>query len=292
LLDSASDDIQPPEGLADQTCDLVEACEEAPEVVLAQTIDQTGRRDVTFSSSPRELADGARNWSAVDTFAAVGICVALSMLFFPAIACSRFRSRITTCQYNLQRLGHALSTYSEFKGGYFPRIPITGNQSAAGIYGPKLLDEQMLTDPAILICPGSRMADQIEGFRPPTLEELEQARPPELIFMHRTMGGSYGYSLGYRENGHYCTPRNRGRALFALMSDAPSLHLASSQSDNHGGRGQNVLFEDLRVEFLSTSLGNGGFDHLFRSRRGYFEAGLDDHDSVIGPSFVRPILGK
>lgn len=290
LLDTAGDDVQPPEGLADQTCDLVEACEEAPEVLLAQSAEQPSRRCRGLSSDPRELAIGARNWSATDTVVAGGIILALSMLFFPAIAGSRFRSRITTCQHNLQRLGNALANYSETKGGYFPSIPTSGNQSAAGIYAPKLFHEQLLSEPTILICPGSRLADQVDSFRLPTLLELERASAAERLVMHRTMGGSYGYSLGYRENGRYCTPRNCGRASFALMSDAPSLHLVASQSSNHGGRGQNVLFEDFRVEFLATSLGNGGFDNLFRSRRGYFEAGLDHDDSVIAPSFIRPIM--
>jgi hypothetical protein len=290
LLDASGDDVRPPEGLADQTCDLVEACDAVPEVFLARSVGRSDERFARLSSDPRDFEGRTRNWSAADTIAAVGIFLALSMLFFPAIAGSRFRSRITACQNNLQCIGHALADYSEAKGGYFPAIPISGNRSAAGIYGPKLFHDQFLLEPAILICPGSGLADQVDGFRPPTLFELDRASAIELLGMHRTMGGSYGYSLGYRENGRYCTPRYRGRASYALMSDAPSLYLVASQSDNHGGKGQNVLFEDLRVEFLSTSLGNEGFDNLFRSRRGYFEAGLDDDDSVIAPSFLRPIM--
>lgn len=289
-LDSAADDGTPPEGLADQTCDLVEAIEEAPELLPPQAVGHSAGHRGGLSSQPRELAAGTRSWTPADSFVVAGIFLAMSMLFFPAIAGSRFRSRITTCQHKLQCLGTALAKYSENKGGYFPSIPTSGNQSVAGIYGPKLIHAQLLTDPMILICPGSTMANQIDAFRPVTLEELERANAIELLLMHRRMGGSYGYSLGYRVDGQYCTPRNRGRSSFAIMSDAPSLHLVASQSDNHAGRGQNVLFEDLRVEFLSTSLGNEGYDHLFRSRGGYFEAGWDDDDSVIAPSFVSPIM--
>jgi hypothetical protein len=292
LLDSANGEVQPPEGLADQACDLVEACEETPEVVLAGISPRTSDRRGRLSSNVRELGGGARNWSVTDVIVAAGIFLAVSLLFFPAIAGSRFRSRISACQNNLQRLGYALVEYSEARGGYFPSIPIGGNQSAAGVYGPKLFEGQFITDTSVLICPGSRLASQADDFRPPTLDELDRASPSDLMRMHRRMGGSYGYTLGYTQDGRYCTPRNRGRACFALMSDAPSLHLAASQSDNHGGRGQNVLFEDLRVEFLVTCLDNEGVDHLFRSRRGFFEAGLGDDDSVIGPSFIRPILNR
>jgi hypothetical protein len=109
-----------------------------------------------------------------------------------------------------------------------------------------------------------------------------------LVKLQRTLGGSYGYTLGYVIDGRYCTPRHRGRISFALLGDSPSLHLLGGQSDNHGGRGQNVLFEDLHVQFLPTYTGVDLRDNLFRNRSGYVEAGLDEADSVIASSFVRP----
>ncbi len=291
LLDSEQTDSLPPQGLADQTCDLIDAFEEAPEVVRAHVVQRPpSRRGRRWLANTRESAAGAREWSAADTIVAAGIFLAVSLMFFPAIAGSRFRSEVTTCQHNLQQLGNALANYSELNGGYFPSIPVDGNRSVAGVYGPLLYHNQLFTDERILICPSSSLRDQASGFHIPTLTELDQASGAELRAMQRVMGGSYGYTLGYRTRGQYCTPRNSGRGTFALMSDAPSLHLASSQSDNHGGRGQNVLFDDFRVEFLPTCTASEGFDNLFRSRRGYFEAGADNNDSVIGPSFLRPIM--
>ena len=61
------------------------------------------------------------------------------------------------------------------------------------------------------------------------------------------MGGSYGYCIGYVDQGVYQPTRNLGRPGFAIMADAPCEDRPGRQSDNHGGRGQNVLFEDGHV---------------------------------------------
>jgi hypothetical protein len=92
-------------------------------------------------------------------------------------------------------------------------------------------------------------------------------------------------------DGRYKTPRNRLRFNFALVADAPSLHLPGRQSGNHAGRGQNVLFEDLHIEFLQSPQREAFGDDFFRNRHGYVEAGVDEGDSVVVPSFVSPLLG-
>ena len=290
-LDSDAKGNLPPKGLADQTCDLIEAFQEAPEAVRAHVVQRTpaGRRR-RWAANERKASPEATHWSTADTVVAAGIFLAVSLMFFPAIASSRFRSEVTACQYNLQELGNALANYSEFNGGYFPSIPIQGNRSAAGVYGPLLYHSQFFTDERTLICPSSRLSEQGGAFHIPSLAELDQASGIELVLMQRAMGGSYGYTLGYRMDGRYCTPRNLGRGTLALLSDRPSLHLVAGQSDNHGGRGQNVLFDDFRVEFMVTCKAHEGIDNVFRNRRGFCEAGTDINDSVIGPSFLPPIV--
>jgi hypothetical protein len=289
-LDEESDDALPPRGLVDQTCDLIEAFDEAPEEIRARVVPHPpAPRRHRWAPCGRELHQAANQWSAADTLVAAGIFLAVALMFFPAIASSRFRSEVTACQYNLQQLGGALASYSEFNDGYFPRIPVQGNRAAAGVYGPLLYDGQFITDESLLICPTSISHRQVPQFHVPSLAELDQASGIELAQLQRVMGGSYGYTLGFKMDGRYCTPRNVGRGSLALLSDKPSLHLPASQSDNHGGRGQNVLFDDFRVEFMLTCKANDGFDNVFRSRRGFCEAGTDLNDSVIGPSFLRPI---
>jgi hypothetical protein len=294
-LDATNADFEPPPELAELTCDLVAAyAAEGSQVVQA-----AGRADGQRSRqarqrgrfATRETLAATSGWSAADAIVIAGILLAAAFLFFPAIAGSRYRSQIATCGENLRHLGLAMAGYSEHNRGFFPSIPVSGNRAAAGIYAIILNEGGYLESPRVVLCPGSRMAAQQNAFRIPTLAELDQAQGPDLWELHRMMGGTYGYTLGNVADGRYRTPRNRLRSHFALLADVPSLHLPGRQSGNHAGRGQNVLFEDLHIEFLTSPQREAFGEDFFRNRHGYIEAGVDEGDSVVVPSFVRPLLG-
>ena len=282
---------EPPPGLAERTCDLIDSYrqERAPEI-------RAGRRRFAARSvglSPRAQAElsGRRSpASLADVVVGTGIFLAASLLFFPAIANSRYRSEITACQYNLQRLGFALAEFSEKREGLFPQVPTTGKRGVAGVYAVQLVHDGFLSEPSVLICPASSLASQRDSWWVPTVEELDAADGVRLARLQRGMGGSYGYTLGYRIDGQYRSHRNEQRPYFALMADAPSFHLPGHQSNNHGGRGQNVLLEDGHVQFISSHL-NGLFgDDLFLNRAGFAEAGMDKEDAVIVASQTAPLL--
>jgi len=120
-------------------------------------------------------------------------------------------------------------------------------------------------------------------------EELESVPDEQLEQVRGTMGGSYGYNLGYIRNGRYYPTKDRNRTYFALMADAPG-SLPGSPSLHHGGRGQNVLFEDGRVIFIRSSRPYVGADDIYSNDNGRVAAGVHLDDSVIGPSSARPII--
>jgi hypothetical protein len=272
------------------TCELVDDyAAERPFVVPAKGPRSAGRPRVRSAASEACVPSGI--WSAADTIVVAGVLLAVSLIFFPAIAGSRYRAQVTACGENLRNLGFALAGYSEHHQGFFPSIPVSGNRSAAGIYAALLREALYLDDPRVVLCPGSRLAARGAEFRIPTLAELDRAQGPQLLELQRNMGGDYAYALGYVANGGYTTPRNLVRCNFALLADVPSLHLPGRQSSNHAGRGQNVLFEDLHIEFLQSPQSEPLGDDLFRNRYGYVEAGLDERDSVLVPSNARPLLG-
>ena len=64
------------------------------------------------------------------------------------------------------------------------------------------------------------------------------------------------------------------------MSDSPS-DRADHQSQNHGGWGQNVLFENGGVKFLTKSKPDGSGDDIFTNDAGQVAAGLQQNDSVV-----------
>lgn len=259
--------IGPPCGLAARTCNYVAA--------RAAT---SGRIGAPISG-----------WSAQDLLVGGGIFIAACMLLFPAIANSRFQARMLGCQDNLRAIGVALTQYSDFHGGYFPLVPERGPLAAAGVYAPILSQLRYLDDPAVLVCPASALAESREEFRVPTLDELREAGPGQLVVIRRNMGGSYGYTFGYLVDGRYLGHRNRGRSGFALMADSPD-DPRGGASQNHGSCGQNVLFEDGHVEFLKRCWLPEGDDHIYVNHDGYVGAGLGPDDSVIGRSSARPLV--
>jgi hypothetical protein len=284
----AEEEENPPPGLAERTCDRVaDYAERQSRLATRPCTDRTQPVRLSDRAS-RELSSG-HSTSLADVVVGAGIFLAASFLFFPAIANSRYRSEIAACQFNLQRLGCALTEFSEVQAGLFPQVPTEGKRAAAGLFAPQLVHGEYLTEPAILICPGSRLAWERTDWYVPTLEELDAAEGRQLARMRRRMGGSYGYTLGYVSEGKYRSHRNEHRPYFALMADAPSYHLPGHQSSNHEGRGQNVLFEDMHIEFVSSAVAGLLGDLLFLNRLGYTEAGVDKSDAVIVPSEFAPL---
>jgi hypothetical protein len=165
----------------------------------------------------------------------------------------------------------------------------------AGVYGPTLRDGQYVEHDNLFFCPGDLTCRQPAGdsapqeLRIPTLAEIERAEGALLRRYQRLAGGSYGYNLGYLVDGRYSPVRDLRRSTFALMADAPGPQREDRRSMHHEGRGQNVLFEDLHIEWVSGERA-GDFDEIFHSDRGLVEAGRHLDDAVIGNSHSPPVL--
>jgi hypothetical protein len=226
-------------------------------------------------------------WSMADLVVAAGIFLAATLLFWPAMQQSRFAARVTQCQKNLGELGMAFDKHSQFHPKQLPSGEASGRLSGAGMYAVLLQERKMLPRVHVIICPATPLADQAGQFRVPSLAELREAQQDQLVRLRKQMGGSYGYSLGFVLNNKYHPPADLRRPRRALMADVPSTS-DSHASANHDGRGQNVLFEDLHVEFLEGCQPPGCKDHIFVNDRGEIRAGLHPEDTVIAPSDVSP----
>ena len=268
-------DYLPPADLAERTVDFV-ADYEPP------------------SPAPAPVAGGAasggrRGPRLADVFTSAGMLAAVTLLFFPAIANSRYEAQRIACQNNLRQVGASLSNYSDMYSQYFPYMAAESPYAAAGIYAPLLHDSGFLSDATLLSCPANLAAQEQQQTQIPTLAELQAAKGAELARLRESMGGSYGYTLGYYRDGEYTGVRDQGRCDFAIMSDAPAASVAERDSTNHGSQGQNVLYEDGHVAF-QTHCNEGCGDNFFLSQRGFVEAGLDEDDAVIGRSEDRARL--
>ncbi len=196
---------------------------------------------------------------------------------------------MVACQDNLRQIGTALAQYSRLHEDYFPQVPDRGRLAAAGIYAPTLMHDGFLPDSRRVVCPTSPLASDPQFHVPTTGELLLVESSEELDYLRGAMGGSYGYTLGYVEGNQYQSTKNLHRPYFAVMADAPG-EAPQHQSINHGGRGQNVLFEDGRVVFYTTSRPSYGLDDIFVNDKGVVAAGTHRNDSVIGASRAVPVV--
>jgi hypothetical protein len=274
-LDADRDPIEPPAGLATRTCLLISKYTEVSPAPVADP-------------GERQAAASAGRWRLSDFAVAASVLIAAGMLFLPALSNSRSNARLLACQNNLKDLGAGLVNYSRQNNDLFPQIPLAGKMAAAGAYAPQLYEAGYVTTPNSIVCPASELADD-RMFTPPSQKDIMGAEGEHLTELRRKMGGSYGYTLGYQDANHVYHPtRNRSRERYALMADAPNLNSQHFQSSNHGGDGQNVLFEDGKVKYLKNCHLTDCRDEIFSNDEGKMAPGTHVDDAVIGHSALTP----
>ncbi len=255
---------------------------------------------------------GRGSWSLSDLMVACTAAAIVGAILLPAISLSRFNSRVTACQGNLQCLFHSMISYAEMNDGEFIKIPDSGALSVAGCFGPILKNAGLLENDNLLACAGVAGNIFAAGNTPettltsatltsasltaspaveiPTLDQIQAAAGsiPQTLALQKKMGGHYGYALGHADNGIYRAPRSMGRANYALLSDSPTTNNGYTRSSsNHGPSGQNVLFEGGRVAFVTSPI--IGTDEVFLNDLGMVAPGIHNADSVVAPSYVHPI---
>jgi len=262
---------QPPLGLALNTCRFV-----AEKIAPAPPV------------SEERSAGSPRRWALIDLAVAAGVLIAAGALFFPAVHYSQAMAHRTACEHNLyQNYGGLQRISDESPEHSFPAIPVDKPYGVAGVYAAILKQHGLLDDDRQLLCPGGASQQKRDAFRVPTLNELASIPVAQLGPVLQELGGSYGYGLGYLENGRYVPMRNDHRPAFAIMADAPDPQCPERRSNNHGRCGQNVLFADGHVEFVSDC--TTGQDDIFFNRNRQIGPGVDRNDAVIGASDTRPL---
>ena len=275
-----------PVGLADRTCALVSSHIEKTKV-QAQRLEQVDR-SALWGQVQRT------GWRLVDVAVAAGIVVATSMMFFPAIANSRYLARLTNCQNNLRHFGVALPAWADRSSGKLPYIePRDPKTGVAGFYAPQLMTAGYVTEHNRFLCPSSNLAKQRNIFVVPSIKTIQIADGQRLVVLQRRMGGSYTYGLGHMANGKHRATVMRGRSYFPVMSEQRG---STGGTVPHGTRGINVLFEDGHLKFIvirpapgKPTVMNPELDQMFVNDQGMIAAGLSEEDAVLAPSWVRPI---
>lgn len=264
---------QPPAGLASRTLAFV-AAQSRPATVPMRPMKPT-----IEAAAP----SGRR---VVDRILLAASALAACILVVPLVADAISDSRARRVERRLQHLSAAIHGYGE-SHGLLPTPPDGGPLSRAGLYAPTLVSEhRLVADDGALLVPGSEL-DRRGGFRVPTLEELQDAvGTPRFDELVRTMGGDFGYTLGYRgADGRLQSNRDLRRTHHPLVADAPDD--CSEKSINHPDGFHYILFEDGHFERRHLDSLHGD-DHLYRNHKGEVAAGVDADDAVIGDSEHQP----
>lgn len=214
--------------------------------------------------------------------------IAACILLIPATSALVEQSRVTHTERNLGRVGQALHGYAS-SHRHLPSPSDGGPLSRGGLYAPLLVAEhRIVPDDGVLLVPGSALA-RSGTFRIPTIQALSAAKdkePAAFDELVRSMGGDFGYTLGYRDAmGRLQRIEDLRRGHHPLMADAPDD--SCERSDNHADGRHHVLWEDGRVESLDHGSMHGD-DHIYKNHDGVTAAGTDPEDAVIGDSHHQP----
>ncbi|MEM6798027.1 MAG: DUF1559 domain-containing protein [Planctomycetota bacterium] len=263
---------EPPSGLADRTADSVH------DLILGLASTPAANA-ATGEDAPR----CSHSFTLVDAGVAAGVILALGMMLLPALQESREASRRNACQYNLAKIGKALQQYAEDHGGLLPHVHAGEN---AGVYSVRVTDKGYLDRRQaanMVVCRSSPLGQQIADGTVvmiiPSADQLKELNANALAIARRLMGGSYAYRLGYLDGPLYQPIRFTGNSRSPMLSDAPNPQTGRWQSINHGGCGQNVLFQDGSVRYERDCLLRE--DNLFVNAAGEPAAGRGWDDAVL-----------
>jgi hypothetical protein len=200
-----------------------------------------------------------------------------------------YRVRVD-CENNLRVIGRGLQSYCDNHNGDFPRVEEQGPRSVAGIFVPILSDSGVLSPEASLICP-ARGRGSLKRRSVRELEELYLKDPEEYLREARQLAGSYAYTLGYRDgDGHHGLRCDSGDTLPIMADRLESLR--DSNSPNHGGDGQNVLYLGGQVIWCTRRTVGINADDIFSNWDNQVLAGKSREDTVLGPSESHPTPPK
>ena len=233
--------------------------------------------------SPQSGGSYRNPWRRVDVLVAAAVLLAAVGVGASALAHLRNQvAPLAECKENLRQFGVALNAYHEEHRQYPDVNKEAPPYNVAGMFVPLLIQAGLLSRDINVRCPGNGPAKPC----PYTLDEIHALDKNEFDVSTPYLSCCYAYSLGYRDEGGYHPPAYQG-AGFPLLSDRPPRDQGPGNSPNHGGSGQNVLFQDGSVRFLKDRSVKFD-DDIFRNKAGKIEAGSDANDAVLGPSSYSP----
>lgn len=276
-LEADRADPLPPTGLADRTLARIDNCARSPRA------PRTSRRE--FGSPSR--------WRRSELLVASLAGVIVLGFALAWVDKSRALERVTVCANNLRDLHTPSVQYAMLQSdGAFPRIEAEGPRSFAGAVIPVLVEAGTLSPDNVPTCsthPGWKLPPELA--QPGALEKCYREDRDRYNRVVASMAGCYSYSLGYRTETGLCGLRHgAGMDGQPIAADAPPFQGrgvgSAGNSTAHGRRGQNILFVDGSVRFVTVRTIAG--DDVYLNQERFIHAGVHRGDSVLGASDASP----
>jgi hypothetical protein len=279
-LEADRQEILPPPGLRMRT--------------LGRVADHGSLVEEPMPASPPVLhVAPASWWRRADVLVAASLLFICLPLALPLLTTAHRAYRRQQCENNLRGLWGALMAYSDHHHGDLPKVEEEPPANFAGAYVP-ILSRDGLLQHVSLGCPanGTQPASSL------TLEELsalQRTEPRRFEEYVRQLGGCYAYPLGYRSQGRLYGLRREANAEndnLPVLADRPpfenadSPELLTANSENHGGKGQNILFLGGNVAYRARNAGPYANDIFLNANR-QLKPGIARWDTVLAASGVR-----
>ncbi len=276
-LDDERSGAEPPPGLADRTIAFVT---EHPYTQLPRAPRPTARTPATVAFA---------FWRRADVLLAACLLIVVTGAALSWISHVRHLEGILECANDLREIHHGLRAYDSVHGG-LPSVQTIARppRNVAGLIVPKLVDAGCLNcyTPH---CPGMH-----SHWTSTSYQKAIDLSDDDFARIVEDLTPCYGYTLGYRDgDGMVHGPKfNTGSdSKQILMADRAPDHPEQTlhgNSPNHGGYGQNVLFVDGSVKYVTDRTRSFNGDDLYLNKAQQVKAGLDWEDFVVGSGWARP----
>jgi hypothetical protein len=184
------------------------------------------------------------------------LATALGVAGVPVV---RQKYQVWACQNNLRQFHQALTSYSDWHGGHYPKVQDQPPYNTADSFVVMLRQAGLLAADQRPACPA-------------------QADPGPVQ--------PYAYSLGYRDGERLLGLRydEEQRDYLPILADRPSLlGGADSRGNSPDHRtGQNVLYLNGAVRYCTDPLAGVDRDYIYLNRNGLVSAGINRIDTVLG----------
>ena len=181
----------------------------------------------------------SKGFTLIELLVVIAIIGVLAGILLPVLSRSRESSRRTQCMSNIKQIGMGLIMYANENNDQFPSDTAYSVPSPA-MRGLNLLYDTYVSDNKFFNCPSDTTV---------TIATSAGMSPS-------TSGGTEAFTLTQCSYGYDRSHTNADDPDVAILADRPppGTPNATANTLNHKGRGQNIVYVDGHVEFVTSPL--------------------------------------